>query len=356
MNKFDTLLHFDKYIIFGATNSSNNVINLLSQLHKEVSFLLDNDNKKVGQILFDKYEVYSPAILKTIFDNKTLIIIGSAYQKEIFEQLMSEFNIPNENIFPYIDNMMYEVYSNLNFPILKIESILNTLEDDFSKKYFKSLLKFRKTLNLLDIEKIELCKEQYIHYMLNYNNLAGDIIDVGAYNGDSLIVFKRHIPHVNKFYCIEPFESNFEELEKNIKALNIHNTIALQYAISDKDDNKVYFEDTTETNSTAQILSIKNSDNFVLTKTIDSLFHDKKIVLIKMDIEGYEMHALEGAKKTIKEQSPNLIISAYHASTHIFDIVEKIMSYNKNYSLYCSHHPLAIHEIEYYFINKSSKC
>jgi FkbM family methyltransferase len=357
MNRIEQLFSYKKYIIFGATSSAENSINFLNKHKKEVLYILDNDSNKVNKIFNFKYTIKSPDILRENFDNKTAIIISSAYQMEIFEQLKTQYNIPTENIFPYIDEMVYDVYSHFDYTENELIDIYNLLEDTPSKEYFLSLLKFRKTLNLQDIRPLQQCKEQYIHYNIRPEKVVNSIVDIGAYNGDSLKTFNKHFPHTKKIFCLEPMQANFQELVKNIKEWKLGKAIALQFAIGDKDDEKVQFDEDFTLNSTAHTSKYieDSSGNYVLTKTLDSLFTQEDIDLIKMDIEGYELKAIDGAKNIIKNQTPHLIISAYHASDHIVKIVHQILNYNKNYSLYCMHHPLAIHEIEYYFVNNKSK-
>ena len=50
----------------------------------------------------------------------------------------------------------------------------------------------------------------------------------------------------------------------------------------------------------------------IYVKTIDSLFVDKKVTFIKMDIEGEEKAALVGGGHVIKKNNPKLMISGYH--------------------------------------------
>lgn len=63
-----------------------------------------------------------------------------------------------------------------------------------------------------------------------------------------------------------------------------------------------------------------------------------KVDYIKMDIEGGEIPALEGARNTIARQRPRLAISAYHKDDDLWTIRQKILELNPNYKLHFGHH------------------
>lgn len=59
--------------------------------------------------------------------------------------------------------------------------------------------------------------------------------------------------------------------------------------------------------------------------------HGIRVGLIKVDIEGAEQSFLRGAKKTICEQKPILLISIYHNVSDFLDIKPMIESWNLGY-------------------------
>lgn len=60
----------------------------------------------------------------------------------------------------------------------------------------------------------------------------------------------------------------------------------------------------------------------------------EKITLVKMDIEGSEKEALEGAYNHIINDRPKLMVSAYHISSDIFSIPRMIHDMRQDYKFY----------------------
>jgi FkbM family methyltransferase len=64
----------------------------------------------------------------------------------------------------------------------------------------------------------------------------------------------------------------------------------------------------------------------------------QRVDFIKMDIEGAEMDAIEGAKEIIRAFKPRLAISCYHKPADLWEIPQKLMSLNPGYKLAFGHH------------------
>lgn len=70
---------------------------------------------------------------------------------------------------------------------------------------------------------------------------------------------------------------------------------------------------------------------------IDAIIDDVP-TLIKMDIEGYELPALRGARKAIQAGLPKMAVSAYHRATDLLDLPACIDSIAPGYSVGLRHH------------------
>jgi FkbM family methyltransferase len=144
------------------------------------------------------------------------------------------------------------------------------------------------------------------------------IIDCGAYIGDSAFIFEKEL-NPKEIICIEPDEKNYEILLENIKLNNLENKIkAIKIAVGNKETkgNSILCGE-----SAAYIVETEKGE--VSISTIDNLIfrlYISNVGLIKMDIEGYELPALRGAKETIQKFKPILIISIYHKGQDFFEI------------------------------------
>ncbi len=86
--------------------------------------------------------------------------------------------------------------------------------------------------------------------------------------------------------------------------------------------------------------------------SIDNVLNGRSATYIKMDIEGSELRAIEGAEKTIKTYRPKLAICVYHKPEDIIDIPMKIMKINPNYNFYLRHYSYVETETVLYAVNE----
>ena len=86
------------------------------------------------------------------------------------------------------------------------------------------------------------------------------------------------------------------------------------------------------------------------TISIDEVLSGKPVTFIKMDVEGSELEALKGAKKSILKYKPRLAISLYHKPEDIFELPAYIADLNEEYRLYIRHYTSDIWETVLYAV------
>lgn len=136
------------------------------------------------------------------------------------------------------------------------------------------------------------------------------VIDVGANIGRwSLLSAKLF--QTKKIYSFEPFLKTYHRLRKNISLNSSLNIETFNLALNNKSE-LVTMATASEKNSGMNFISNtkSNSINQVESVTLDFFIqsHDiKKIDLMKIDVEGFEMNVLKGAQQMIQQHHPVII-------------------------------------------------
>ena len=121
------------------------------------------------------------------------------------------------------------------------------------------------------------------------------------------------------------------QLKKNLHSC--HDLVILPYGLW-KGTGEIGFNESGGADSRLDMSAVKK----VQVDTIDHLCAGDKITFIKMDIEGSERYALEGAVQVIKRDKPRMAICIYHSPEDMYEIPFWIKNTVPEYKLYIRHH------------------
>lgn len=220
----------------------------------------------------------------------------------------------------------------------ELEKVYNLLADYQSKKVFEQTVLFKLDG---DINRLFLCQTSEDEAFEDILKLQkGDsFLDLGAYNGDTVLDFVNRVQSPGKITAVEPDFKNFTKLVQNTKHLNSN---CINAAIWEK-EGKVPFD------FKASRGSVYGGENLIDAITIDSL--KDTFDYIKFDVEGQELSAISGGADTIAKLKPKMLISCYHRIDDYFSIPLKVLEIRPDYKVYMRHYPyIPAWDTNFYFV------
>ena len=208
------------------------------------------------------------------------------------------------------------------------------------RHFEKSILKIADDLFVwkncfLPIKHFEASVFFYNHGISQLDSVAPirgkDILDVGGFIGDSALML--HGLTEGKVYSFEATSENYNYMLKTIELNRLTNVVPVHAAVGEsKGMIELRFQGSGSSQDPMMIKDPKYVEKCPVVAIDDFVAeHGIRVGLIKVDIEGAEQSFLRGAKKTICEQKPILLISIYHNVSDFLDIKPMIESWNLGY-------------------------
>lgn len=234
---------------------------------------------------------------------------------------------------PYVDDTeaLYDLYMK-HLP--KLFEVHEMLADEESKKVFRAAITGRITRLMQDF----VYTDEHEYFLGDFLPKPGEIaIDGGSYDGDTSADFARQGA---KVYAFEMDTANYKnclarakkEASEDGYVFTIENL-----GLSNQESEAFY--------SSRGMGSRKISDNNgIVGKFIDlDTYVERKnlprVDYIKLDIEGSELDALQGAAKTISRWKPKMAICVYHKPEDLWTLPLYIKHLRTDYEFRFRHHP-----------------
>lgn len=256
---------------------------------------------------------------------------------------------PNENWVAFADNNPNENY-NGELKVVSVQEMLSDFDDAYV--FIASRYHWKEIFHQLLKEKIDECKlfplgelidrcasKIYFDEAFLQHNNQEVFVDAGAFDGKTILDFNQWCN--GKYSKIYAFEPQIEALEKcQCNCAGLQNISYLHKGLWDSEQTVHFVCEGTE----SRIVENRNDSSFSVNVTsldINVLGGGTIPTFIKMDIEGAELKALEGAAECISKYSPQLVISVYHRPEDIIEIPMLIKSLNPKYRFWLRHYSLS---------------
>lgn len=317
-------------MLYGMGNGADMIIEVLDSLGLSFTEVFASDGFVRGHFFHGK-RVLSFSEVKEKYDDFIILMTFAVHDRETLDKVRAmseEFELYSPTV-PVAGKGLFT----LDF-IRENEELFDRayslLADERSKKDFTDVLNFKISGKVSYLFSCEYEKELLYREILP---LCEDeaIVDLGAYDGDTIREFLSVTDgRYKKIIAFEPDEKNFRKLTaktEGMEKLECHNLGAW-----DKKET-LFFKKQKGRNS-----HLADDGIPVEFDSVDNIVRER-VTLLKMDIEGAELRALEGARRTITSYLPKLYICAYHRNEDFFTLPLKINELSPEYRIYFRHHP-----------------
>ena len=207
------------------------------------------------------------------------------------------------------------------------------LADELSRQTYEDIIAARITGDIRHLRHCEVSQEEADSCLPPSRKAF--FIDLGAYNGDTVLRYSSLFPDISGIIAVEPDRRNMRKLKENTEA--IASNIPVEYVqafVSDEEGEAGVIKNIGRGTSLT-----KEGGTIVPTVTIDGLLNGREADFIKFDVEGAELAAIRGGAETIRKFRPAMNIACYHRSEDIFELPLRVLELNPGYKVYIRHTP-----------------
>lgn len=219
--------------------------------------------------------------------------------------------------------------------------LFRLMEDRQSEQVLLDVVRYRLTANTHFMTDYAVrVKDQYFEPFLNLRSEV--FVDAGGFDGDTTEEFCRRYPDYRMVHLFEPSQRNMRAAKVRLQA---HRDISFRAeALSDRVGTMRF---NAEAGSASAVTSGPGED--VRVTTLDQAVTDP-VSFIKMDLEGWELKALAGCERHIRDERPKLAIAIYHHAGDFRSVSQYIRSIHPDYRVYLRHYTQGWSETVMFFV------
>lgn len=212
-----------------------------------------------------------------------------------------------------------------------IRRALQGLGDDTSRRVFVEAMKMRVEGDVRVLRGPDRAA-QYIPRDVVKLDRPLRFVDGGAFDGDTIRQLRQAGVPLEAVAAFEPDPANFAALARTAKA------DPAEFAL---------FPCGLWSGLTQLRFDANGSDGariggagsvVIQCVALDDVLPSFRPTLLKLDVEGAEPEALDGARETIGKHRPTLAISAYHLPEHLWSLQQELASWDLGYRFEMRHH------------------
>jgi FkbM family methyltransferase len=330
--------------IVGAADEGKRLAHLCARLGISVCAIADDNPARCGTIIegvtvvtVDSLTQLSPDVPVVIASHRPLRLVERLRNHGFRDiALFMALQVMDPERFPphmFYDGILEDLIKNLD----RYHALSAAFQDDKSRMHLDAILGYRQTCDIGTLLPI-VDEDVYLPSGLFIIRPDEVYIDAGAYDGDTIRLFIRRVGgSFDRIVAFEPDPETFRRLEANF--ISEHRVHAIPKGLYSHSTTLRFVGDA----SRRSIISEHGQIEVPVT-SLDEVLGQDRVTFVKMNIEGAELAALDGARDCIKRWRPRLAISAYHRPTDLWRVPFLIRELDSSYSLHLRQHDAGIIE------------
>lgn len=344
--------------LFGAGSHLPFAVGFMQKYGLRVKGILDSS--KSGKYQRSSYKSFYDGDIPIIkFDeflsgedakkNCWFVISAPSAEEAIRKTIVRYF--PEETIFSFETELYVDYFSLLDVEAYRAYlldhwdgflELYDALADGKSRDTLTSVLKGRLSGELSYFRQCCVSDQYYPSDIIRFSK-DEVTVDLGAYEGETLLELIPRCPDYQAAYCFEPDVNLLPQLEKvkEQQAERKKRVYVVPKGAWDCSTTLKFSTAGTLEGSSHIMDDCEGERSYAIeTAAVDEVVKEP-ISYMKMDIEGSELRALHGAETQIRTNRPKLAVCVYHKNEDILDIWNYLRSLTPEYQFYLRHHTTA---------------
>lgn len=318
----------------------------------------DTKEHKWGEII-DGLQVIAPQAINKSHPGCVVLVASAMYDSSIRENLVVN-GVNRIYSMPFLSQVLPDVFGTREYrglidsifapgakdEILKLDGFLS---DNVSRVTFQAKLLYYLTLDKSLLELAQTSNPIYFDPDIFAASMGRIIADCGAFIGDTLAQFLEQAGGTfDRYYAFDP-DPLIQERLHEVASTDPIRIQCIQSGLYKK-TGVLHFKAT----GSADTVVVQDSDSSTISVPVvdlDSFFSNREApTFIKMDIEGSEADALEGARNLIVRHRPAVAVSIYHKPSDLWKIPLMLTELLPASSIYIRHYTREIDDTVCYAV------
>lgn len=289
---------------------------------------------------FEGHLVHKLSHIEDLIDDFVVVLAFAAGYKSLYDRIfeISEKHIllaPDVPVIPDGSGELF-TYEYCLRHADEIQSVYDMLADDMSRKVFADVINFKISGKIDYLDRCTTDRGEIYRDILKLHE-DSVFVDLGAYDGDTVLDFAFAASDgYKKIYALEPDKRNFRKLTKNTS--DMANICTFNAAAWSESTTLRFMQKAGRQSAAARLHDIAENGVETAALAVDDIVPEgEKHVIIKLDTEGSEAEALNGAARTIAEGA-ELECALYHKNEDMFSLPLLVHKLDPKLKLYIRHH------------------